>query len=75
MGNDSSSGNSRKKEFEKRMEHLLNEVSACSKPLEAERGNQMGMKGELSGIEKELERTKAILVKKQDLSEEEARKR
>ena len=30
-----------KEEFEKRMEHLLNEVSACSKPLEAKRGKRM----------------------------------
>jgi molecular chaperone GrpE (heat shock protein) len=63
-----------KEEFGKRMEHLLTEISTCSKLLGAEIGKLTGMKGELSGIEKELERTKAILVKKQDLSEEEARK-
>lgn len=60
-----------KEEFGKRMEHLLTEVSACSKLLGAEIGKLTGMKGELSGMEKELERTKAILEKKQDLSTEE----
>jgi molecular chaperone GrpE len=65
------SGNSRKKDFQNRIEQLLNEVSACSKPLDAEIGNLTGMKGELSGIEKELERTKVSLEKKQELSEAE----
>lgn len=60
-----------KEEFGKRMEHLLTEVSACSKLLVAEIGKLTGMKGELSGIVKELARTKAILEKKQDLSTEE----
>jgi molecular chaperone GrpE len=71
MSGEIASGNSRKKDFQNRIEQLLNEVSACSKPLEAEIGNLTGMKGELSGIEKELERTKASLEKKQELSEAE----
>lgn len=60
-----------KEEFGKRMAHLLTEVSACSKLLEAEIGKLTGMKGELSGIEKELARTKANTEKKQELSTEE----
>jgi molecular chaperone GrpE len=60
-----------KEEFGKRMEHLLTEVSACSKLLAAEIGKLTGMKGELNGIEKELARTKANSEKKQDLSTEE----
>ena len=60
-----------KEELGKRMEHLLTEVSACSKLLDAEIGKLTGMKGELSGIEKELARTKANSEKKQELSSEE----
>lgn len=60
-----------KEEFGKRMAHLLTEISACSKLLDAEMGKLTGRKGELSGIEKELARTKANTEKKQELSTEE----
>ncbi len=70
MSNNSNSGNSRKKEFEERIERLLNGVSVCSKAVEAEIGKLTGMKGELSGIVKELERIEAILEEEQELSEE-----
>ncbi len=72
MSNDSNGGNSRKKEFEERIERLLNEVNVCSKAVEAELGELTGMKGELSGIVNELARIKAALEEEQelDLSEE-----
>jgi len=60
-----------KEELGKRMEHLLTEVSACSKLLESEIGKLTSMKGELSGIAKELARIKASSEKKQELSTEE----
>lgn len=72
MRRDSSSGNSRIKDFRDGVERLLDEVSICSKEVEAEIGKLTGMKGELSGIVKELERRKRMLEKKegQELSDE-----
>jgi len=73
MSKDSSSGNSRIKDFRDRVERLLDEVSICSKEVEAEIDKLTGMKGELSGIEKELERRKTMLEEKEEeeLSDEE----
>nr|QNO53080.1 protein GrpE [Methanosarcinales archaeon ANME-1 ERB6] len=73
MGKDSSSGNSRIKDFRDGVERLLDEVSICSNEVEAEIDKLTGMKGELSGIEKELERRKTMLEEKgeQELSDEE----
>ncbi len=72
MRRDSSSGNSRIKDFRDGVERLLDEVSICSKEVEVEIGKLTGMKGELSGIVKELERRKRKLEKKegQELSDE-----
>ena len=70
MSNDSNKGVSRKEEFEERIERLLNEVSICSKAVGADIGKLRGMKGELSGIVKELERTKEKLMVKKRLSKE-----
>jgi len=73
MSKDSSSGNSRIKDFRRGIERLLDEVSICSKEVEVEIGKLTGMKGELSGIVKELERRKTRLEEKegQELSDEE----
>jgi molecular chaperone GrpE len=65
MNNDSNSGNNRIKDFREGIEHLLDEVSICSKEVEAEIGKLSGMKGELSGIVKELKRTKTMLEEKE----------
>ena len=61
------------KNFKEGVERLLNEVSVCSKTVEAEIGKLSGMKGELSGIVNELRRIKTKLEKGQELelSEEE----
>lgn len=64
------SGKSRKKDFKERIDRLFSSVYACSKTVEAELGNLSGIKGELSGIAKELERLKAVLTGKKKLSEE-----
>lgn len=72
MNNDSSS---RIEDFKEGVKRLLDEVSVCSKEIEAEIGKLSGMKGELSGIVKELERIKTILEEEkgqeQELSDEE----
>jgi molecular chaperone GrpE len=61
---------SRKKNFKERIDHLFSGVGVCSKVVEAELGALTGIKGELSGIMKELERTKEMLPEKKKLSEE-----
>ena len=72
MSNDS--GNNRIKDFKDEVEQLLIEVRLCSNAVEVEIGKLTGMKGELSGIVKELEQRKTMLEKKppgQELSDEE----
>ena len=73
MRKDSSSGDSRIKDFRGEIKRLLDEVSICSKEVETEIGELTGTKGELSGIAKELERRKTMLEEKegQELSDEE----
>ena len=73
MGKDSSSGNNRIKDFREGIERMLDEVSICNREVEAEIGKLTGVKGELNGMVKELERRKAMLEEKveQELSEEE----
>ena len=69
-----SNGNSNRiKDFKEVVKRLLDEVSGCGKEVEVEIDKLSGMKGELSGIVKELERIKAILEgkKRQELSDEE----
>ncbi len=70
MNNDSSS---RIKDFKEVVARLLDEVSVCSKEVDAEIGKLRGMKGEFSGIVKELERIKKTLDEKkgEELSDEE----
>jgi molecular chaperone GrpE len=66
-----SNGNSNRiKDYKEVVKRLLDEVSGCSKEVEVEIDKLSGMKGELSGIVKELERIKAIL-EGQELSDEE----
>ncbi|MEA2033186.1 MAG: nucleotide exchange factor GrpE [Euryarchaeota archaeon] len=62
-----------KKEFEERIEQLVSEVRVPVKAVEAEMGKLSGMRGELRGIMKELDRIKAMLEEKgeQALNEEE----
>lgn len=62
-----------KKEFEERIEQLTNEVRVPVKAVEAEMGKLSGMKGELRGIVKELDRIKTMLEEKEEqaLNEEE----
>jgi len=71
MSNDSNKGVSRKEEFERRIERLLNEVSVCNKAVGAEIGKLTSIKGELSGLVKESKRIKMMLNEEQELSEEE----
>ena len=62
-----------KKEFEERIEQLISEVGVPVKAVEAEIGKLSGIRGELRGIVKELDRIKAMLEEKgeQALNEEE----
>lgn len=62
-----------KKEFEERIEQLVSEVRVPVKAVEAEMGKLSGMRGELRGIVKELDRIKTMLEEKgeQALNEEE----
>ncbi|RJS68514.1 hypothetical protein CW713_08270, partial [Methanophagales archaeon] len=61
-----------KKEFEERIEQLTSEVSVPVKAVEAEMGKLSGIRGELRGIVKELDRIKEMLEEKgeQALNEE-----
>ncbi len=70
MNNDSSS---RIKDFKEVVARLLDEVSVCSKEVDVEIDKLRGMKGEFSGIVKELERIKKTLDEKkgEELSDEE----
>ena len=61
MSNDSNRGNNRIKGFTERVVRLLNEVGGCTRAVEKELSKLSGVKGELSGIVKELERRKAML--------------
>jgi len=61
---------SRKKDLKERIDRLFSSADDCSKTVEAELGELIVMKGELSGITKELESTKAVLTEKKKLSEE-----
>lgn len=72
MSNDS--GTNRIKDFKDEVEQLLIEVRRCRNTVEVEIGKLTGMKGELSGIVKELEQRRTMLEKKppgQELSDEE----
>lgn len=69
MNNDSSSANNEIKEFKDGVERLLNEIGGCIEPVEKELSKLSGVKGELNGIVKELERRKAML--EQEVSGEE----
>jgi len=65
------SGKSRKKDFKERIDRLFSGVEGCSKTVEAELGSLTSIKGELSGILKELERIRALLTEKKKPGKEE----
>ena len=69
MSNDSNSGDSRIEELKEGVERLLNEVGGCIEAVEEEISKLSGVKGELNGIVKELERRRAML--EQEVSDEE----
>lgn len=71
MSDDHTKGLDRKGEFEERIERLLNELSICSKAVEAQLGKLTSIKGELNAVLKESQRIKTKLHEVQALSEEE----
>ena len=71
MSNDRNRGDSRIEEFKEGVERLLNEIGGCIELVEGELSRLSGVKGELNGIVKELERRKAMLELEQEVSGEE----
>ncbi|RZN37101.1 MAG: nucleotide exchange factor GrpE [Methanophagales archaeon ANME-1-THS] len=60
-----------KKDFEERLDRLLNRADACSKSVEAELGRLKSIKGELNALVKESRRIKLKLKEEHEFSEEE----
>ncbi|MBC8522074.1 MAG: nucleotide exchange factor GrpE [Methanomicrobia archaeon] len=71
MSNDRNRGDSRIEEFKEGVARLLNEIGGCIELVEGELSRLSGVKGELNGIVKELERRKAMLELEQEVSDEE----
>ena len=71
MSNDRNRGDSRIEEFKEGVARLLNEIGGCIEAVEKELSRLSGVKGELNGIVKELERRKAMLELEQEVSDEE----
>ncbi len=69
MCNDKKSGSDRTTEFRERLQKLQSSVRSCIESVGAELDELVGIKGELSGIAKEQERTKANLKDKMDIEE------
>jgi molecular chaperone GrpE len=60
-----------KKDFEERLDRLLNNADACSKSVEAELGKLKSTKGELNALVKESRRIKLKLNGERELSDDE----
>lgn len=60
----------RKKDFEERINRLFSNVEGCSKTVEAQLGDLTSLKGEFSGIVKELNQVKGMLREEKKLTEE-----
>ena len=60
----------RKKGFEERINHLSGSIDACCKRVETELSDLKNLKGELSGMGKELARIQEMLADKKELTEE-----